>query len=570
MKVSQNKNPMGLLKRVMGLMKQHLLLYSVSIIGMAAIYSIVMDVYISVIYQKLLDASFAFDLEKMKRYGIQLVLILVGACILCPLFSFFIHYCTQRVMAKVRVMVYKKAVNLPMQYYDTTHSETIISCLNNDLRLLEDLYFWPIFRVLLASLIGIASTVALLYYNPWVAVIAIFSALVSLMLNRKYSKVIHVKTNRIQELQANMAGTTMDELSSYRVSRIYSMQRFLWKKFSGYNEEQYDCKMEGAKGQATLDVFNNMLNYLGYALVCIVCLYFVYLGELSIGAAIACLQLKGEVEFMVFELGSVVTPLQLCFSGADRVFQLLDTKEEEESFQAMDCVAQKEGSPVDNEVLLKFHRVCFSYNKQEELLHDINFEVKRGSKVAIIGHNGSGKSTIYKMLLGFYPISSGVILYRNAPLDSYSKKQMRDEIAYVPQEPYLFHDTIWANIGMHGEAKEKIVVAAKTAQIHDVIMDLPQQYDTVIEEHGANLSGGQKQRIAIARALVKEANLYIFDEATSALDRELEEKIMKSIEEYSKDKTILFITHRKETLSQMDQIFCVNSGTLTCNQKGAS
>ena len=557
MKHLEKTNTIQNIIKILKLMKGQVVIYGLTLIAMAGVYGIIMDVYANTIYQKLLDAAFAYNVSEIKNYSIWLLVIMGGACVICPALSYIVHFCIQKVITNVRIMIFEKALKFPMEYYKKTHSEDIISCLNNDLQLLEDFYFWPIFRILLVGMIGIGSAIFLFLYHPFVAIAAISTALITLLINQRYGRAMKVQTDNIQKLQAQIAGVTIDELSSFRVSRMSAMQTFLFGKFSKYNARHLDTKIKYGKQQAGLDVCNNTFNYFGYILVFVLSLYLVFQGQLTIGAAIACMQLRGGIEFMISEIGSIIGQVQFCSSGTERIFHLLEMEEESEYFELMET-----DKIPSEDVILKFENINFSYSDHHEIYRNANFEIKKGMKVAVVGHSGAGKSTIPQLLLGFYPVKKGMIYFNGHPINYYSKKQIRNMIAYVPQNPYLFYDTIKENIGLNGAEDSEIIQAAEDALIHETIMELPQQYDTMIDENGANLSGGQKQRITIARAFLKKSDIIIFDESTSALERKVESKIIENITDSKINKVIIFITHRKETLEKMDKIFLVKNGEI--------
>ena len=524
---------------------------------MTIIYSLVMDVYVSVVYQDLLDAAFVFDLELMQKYVIRLVIIVVSSCILCPLFSYIVHYCIQKTMSEVRVKVFEKVTKLSIPYYESTHSQAIISCLNGDIHLLDALYFWPVFRLLLVILIGGGSLLVLCYYSPAVAMSCVAIALITTLINMKYAKYMKKYADNIQELLAKIAGVAMDELGSYHVSRVYNIRSFLKKKYEAYNEEHYLSKIGVGKKEGELAGINNLLNYLGYIVICLICLYLMSQDRMTIGETIACIQLRGGIEFFVNEIGSIFGQIQFCTAGTERVFKILDQEEESESFVSINEQAKNLLQETE-EALIRFENTSFAYDQRENILENINLVIEKGKRTAIIGESGSGKSTLTKLLLGFYNATEGEIYYNHKPLSQYTREEMREKIAYVPQEPTLFNDTIRNNIGLNVEDDSKIIEAAKAACIHDFIMSLPEQYNTRVGDNGARLSGGQKQRIAIARAFLKPSDVIIFDESTSAVEQELEGKIMHAIREVSEDKTIIFITHRLQILEMMDQVIKID------------
>ncbi len=213
---------------------------------------------------------------------------------------------------------------------------------------------------------------------------------------------------------------------------------------------------------------------------------------------------------------------------------------------------------------IKFERVTFKYNAKKALLSDFSLLVRPGEKVALVGHSGAGKSTIVKLLLRYYDVSKGAIKIDNTPITEVTQESLWNAIAYVPQDPVLFHRSIRENI-MYGrpEATEKeMITASKRAQCHEFITSFPEGYDTMVGERGVKLSGGERQRIAMARAMLKDAPILVLDEATSSLDSESERMIQEALHELVKGRTVIAIAHRLSTIMHMDRIIVVDKGKI--------
>lgn len=214
---------------------------------------------------------------------------------------------------------------------------------------------------------------------------------------------------------------------------------------------------------------------------------------------------------------------------------------------------------------IKFEKVNFTYPHTGILaISDFNLEIKSGQKIAIVGRTGSGKSTIAQLLLRMYDVSSGVIELDGINLRQAALRSMREQISYVPQDVFLFSDTVANNIrfGFQEANEEKVQQAAQLACIHKEIMSFPQQYETMIGERGVTLSGGQKQRISIARALIKEPKLVIFDDCLSAVDARTEKEIIQNLNQYLSNKTAIIITHRIFSLFDFDSIIVLEDGKI--------
>jgi ABC-type multidrug transport system fused ATPase/permease subunit len=219
---------------------------------------------------------------------------------------------------------------------------------------------------------------------------------------------------------------------------------------------------------------------------------------------------------------------------------------------------------LENDEMIVYENICFSYNHEKNVLNNINLSMKKNNVYAIVGTNGSGKSTLMKLLMGFYEPGGNISFLGKAYAD-YSLTEIREQITYVPQQPSLFSASIRENIryGKFDAAEEEVIEAAKLAGIHDYIMKLEDGYDTNIGDEGVFLSGGQKQRIVIARALIKKAPIIILDEATASLDTENEVYIIDSLKKIAKDRTIIIIAHRLQSIQNSDWIYVMKNGQIS-------
>ena len=208
--------------------------------------------------------------------------------------------------------------------------------------------------------------------------------------------------------------------------------------------------------------------------------------------------------------------------------------------------------------------MSFSYQKNREILNDVSIKIPSGHKVAVVGPSGAGKSTIARLLFRFYDVTNGAVRIDGQDVRNCTQESLHQAIAVVPQDTVLFNESIYFNIhyAKPGASKDEIVRAAKLANIHDFIEQLPQQYDTVVGERGLKLSGGEKQRIAIARAVLKNPRILIFDEATSSLDSQSENVILNAMQEVTQGVTTLVIAHRLSTVVDADTIYVLDKGEL--------
>ncbi|MBD5495573.1 MAG: ATP-binding cassette domain-containing protein [Lachnospiraceae bacterium] len=285
-----------------------------------------------------------------------------------------------------------------------------------------------------------------------------------------------------------------------------------------------------------------------------------FAGLVDFGTVVAILSLQDMVSFFLRNIGSAWGSLIDSFVLADRVFEILDQPVVPERYRKDDIEMNISSLKEDYGIVM--NNVVFSYNESEKVLNGVNITVDRGKTAALVGESGAGKSTIVKLLLGFYPADGGTISILGKQLSDYTLDELRKNIAYVPQDAYLFTTSIKENIryGRLDASDDEIIEAAKNAYAHEFIMAFPNGYETMVGERGESLSGGQRQRIAIARAFIRNAPIFLLDEATSALDSESEQLVQKGIETLMGERTTLVVAHRPSTIEKADMIYVVGSG----------
>ena len=282
-------------------------------------------------------------------------------------------------------------------------------------------------------------------------------------------------------------------------------------------------------------------------------------GELTLGQLIAFRIISGYVTQPLLRLSTIWQQIQELRVSFERLADVIDTPEESDEVDKSKVMLQ----PLEGQV--RFEKLSFRFRPgQPEVLKDVNLEIEPGTFVGIVGQSGSGKSTLMKLLPRLYSPEEGRILIDGYDIDKVELYSLRRQIGIVPQDPLLFSGTVSENIALTNPeaSSEEIVRAARLANAHDFIMELPSGYSTTVGERGASLSGGQRQRVAIARTLLSNPKLLVMDEATSALDYETERKVCDNLLENLNDRTVFFITHRLSTIRNADMIVMLDKGAV--------
>lgn len=302
----------------------------------------------------------------------------------------------------------------------------------------------------------------------------------------------------------------------------------------------------------------NTLTDLGPLLVIGFAAYEVIQGQLTLGTMVAFVGYMDSLYSPLRRLVNSSTTLTQSFASMDRVFELLDEK-----YDIVNVPNAVQTKKLNGEIV--FDNVSFRYNADEkEILHNLSLTMQPGEKVALVGASGGGKSSLASLIPRFYDVSEGAVYVDGIDVRKYNMRNLRSHIGIVLQDNLLFSDTIGANI-LYGNPKateKEVIAAAKAAQIHDFIIDLPDGYNTVVGERGVKLSGGQRQRVAIARVFLKNPSVLILDEATSALDLENERYIQEALQTLAADRTTIIIAHRLATITHVDTIIYIEDGEI--------
>lgn len=473
-------------------------------------------------------------------------------------------------MANLRERIFKHILRLPTAYLESHHTGDAISVLTNDVAATEEAYRQMMMGFTNALLEGGACIIAMFVIDWRMALFAVGFCVIALIATTLFAKPLRRIGQIAQEKLGLMSERYADLIAGFQVVRAFSMGKWILERFEHSNTESKKTALRRVNLESGMSGINTLLMLSSIILIAIG-VYLVSIGKTDMGKLVAILQFSGSLQFDFQRLGSEISRIQSALAGADRIQAVFDTSAEPEQYGEVSLADKRADKreeincmPADK-IAVSFQQVCFSYDQNgEPVLKDLSFIVKPGQVAALAGPSGGGKSTILKLLQGFYQPKSGTICVLGKPLTSYRLDDLRRQIAFVPQDAYLFAATIEENIayGRPGATHEEIVEAARAANAHEFIMEMPDGYQTMVGERGVRLSGGQKQRIAIARALLKDAPILLLDEATSALDIESEMLLQKALERLMVGRTTLVVAHRLSTIEKADFIMTIADGTV--------
>lgn len=506
-----------------------------------------------------------------ERLGYSIVVIVVVGVISLLIYRVAtIRYNVEakRVYGDLSERVLDAEMSLPYSYYEKHHSGEIVSKVSYDLTKMGDIYGSRLRRVVMPFL-QVVSYLIPMFLLSWqltlclLAVNSVMMAIELLLLNpmhrvsRELSGVNTAMTNRLSDMLQGMEQVRMFPGGRGTVAQFREENHHYEKKYG--RKTLYTACLEGSSK--------------GFELLCslvflMLGIYYVDKGYTTLGALAAIYTMYASFSFQFLQIGKYIPELVGCLANAQNIFDFLDEVKEpanwyrENGDERIAETAQTETTAAQTTTgiqpanAVEIRSIRFSYTGEEDVLRDFSLEVKKGECIAITGASGCGKTTLSKLLLGLYPLGEGDIRVNGMSMRESDLADLRRQIAYVPQEPYLFQGSIAENIRMgRPEATEKeIREAAKQAHAHDFIMEFPEGYDTTVGERGNNLSGGQRQRIAIARAILKDTSIILLDEATSALDNESEQAVNEALRNLQGQKTILMIAHRPSTIELADRV----------------
>ncbi|MBE0439699.1 MAG: ABC transporter ATP-binding protein/permease [Gammaproteobacteria bacterium] len=361
----------------------------------------------------------------------------------------------------------------------------------------------------------------------------------------------------MNEMDTKANNHAIDSLLNYETVKYFNNEKYELHRYDQRLEVWEKSAIQNQTSLSLLNVGQGTIIAIGITLLMLLAGQGVVDGQLTIGDLVLVNAFLLQLYLPLGFLGFVYREIRHSLADMERMFSLL-----EQPLEKIDAPNSPQLNVRHGDI--HFNHVDFHYDANRQILHDIDFKISAGQKLAIVGASGSGKSTLVRLLFRFYNPQSGNITIDNIDIQTVDEHSLRKSIGVVPQDTVLFNSTIYQNI-LYGNPKvdrEQVISAAKQAHIHDFITKLPDGYDTLVGERGLKLSGGEKQRVAIARTLLKNPPILILDEATSALDSHSEQAINAELQELSRNKTTLVIAHRLSTITDADKILVLDEGRI--------
>jgi len=496
---------------------------------------------------------------------IVIIVLMIANLIMYVLFMFFFGYFAnllgQNVVFDLRTKLFKHIINFKMGYFDKSSVGRLVTRAVNDMETIASIFSQGLFMII-ADLLQMLVVMIVMIILSWKLSVVVFLILPFILFaTRKFQKSMKVAFNDVRNEVANLNSFVQERLSGMKIVQLFNRQKIEYERFIKINEKHkkawlktvwYNSIFFPLAELSTSITIGLIVWYGGLNLV-------LEESNITLGTIFLFIQLSQMLFRPLRQIADKFNTLQMGMVAANRVFRILDTQSS----------ITKNGKLKLDKCLgnIKFNNVSFSYNTKEKVLNEISFEIKKGEKIAIVGSTGSGKTTIVNLICRFYEPQLGTICIDDVNISKIDISSLRSNVAMVPQDIFLFADTLLNNITLWDKSItfKSVTEAAKKIGIHDFIMSLPNGYNYNVRERGIMLSQGQRQLIAFLRAYIKFPSILILDEATSSIDTKSEKMIQEATDIITTNKTSIIIAHRLSTILNSDRIFVLEKGVI-CEQ----
>lgn len=462
------------------------------------------------------------------------------------------------VMRRLSLKVLGRLHELSLRYHLERKTGAVSRDLERGTRAASSLLNYLLFNILPTLVeVSLIAGILLVQYSAWFAVITFVTVAIYVVFTFKVTEWRMKYRHQMNALDSQANSQAVDSLLNFETVKYFNNEHFEHRRYGKTLGGWEEAAVKTQTSMSSLNVGQGVIIAGGVTLIMTLAAREVLAGTMSLGDLVMVNAFMLQMFIPLNFLGVVYSQLKHALSDMDQMFLLLHRVPEIRDAPHAKPLAVTRGA-------VRFDAVHFDYNPDRSILHEVDFEIPPGHKVAVVGHSGAGKSTLARLLFRFYDVSGGRVLIDGQDVRDVTQSSLRNAIGIVPQDTVLFNDTIYYNIayGRPKAPREAVIEAARLAHIHDFIESLPHGYDTVVGERGLKLSGGEKQRVAIARTILKDPKILVFDEATSSLDSASEQAILEALRRVAADRTTLVIAHRLSTIVDADQILVMEQGRI--------
>jgi len=497
------------------------------------------------------------NFPKVFYYTSLMIAFFLLSSALSYLLSILMIKLSQNIIYRMRQDVFEHLADMPVSYFDKFQAGDLISRITYDIDTINSSLSNDFIQIMTSFITVLGSLFMMIVISPKMVSIFAVTVPLSVIYIRKMTGIVRPLFRKRSAKLGELNGYVEEIISGQKTIKAYHQEENMIKKFDVKNDEAVAAYYNADYYASVVGPSMNFINNMSLSLVSIFGAILYLFNQITIGNISSFVLYSRKFSGPINEAANILSELQSAAAAAERIFNLLDSEIEKK-----DPENAHEFENVKGKVDLK--NVDFSYNDEKMVLKNFNLNVKKGSLIAIVGPTGAGKTTIINLLMRFYDPQSGKIYLDDIDTKNATLKSLRSSYAMVLQDTWLFKGTIYENIkyGKDDATLEDVIRVCKACDIHDFIMSLPAEYDTIINEEGLNISQGQKQLFTIARAMLMDSPMLILDEATSNIDTITELKIQEAMRKLMKDKTCFVIAHRLSTIKNADRILVINDGKI--------
>jgi ABC-type multidrug transport system fused ATPase/permease subunit len=505
------------------------------------------------------DIIGASSINEVNTIALEMLLILVFQGIVSYIRVVITTKFSEQVLADIRISLYNKIITLPIYFFEKNRVGDLNSRITNDVTQLQEMLTWSLNELFRQVIVLVVAITYIFYTNAKLGLVMISTFPITVALAFILGKYVKKLSKKSQDTLAEANVIVEETFQGIQMVKAYTSELFESLRYKKHIDESVVYANKTGKFRGGLvtfiisGVFGGMILMLWYAS------YLIQNGQLKSNELFFFIIMTGAVGTSLATLGDLYGRLVKTIGASERLQEILEEKVEVE-IRDISKTSIKQGK-------ISFENISFSYPSRSDIetLKNVSLKINEGEKIALVGSSGSGKSTITRLLLGYYPYSLGKIFVDDIELSHYNISELRKGIGIVPQEILLFGGSIKENI-LYGKADatdDEIIQACKQANAWEFIERLPEGIHTMVGERGVQLSGGQKQRVAIARAVLKNPKILILDEATSSLDSQSEKLVQDALEKLMIGRTTIVIAHRLSTIRNVDKIYVLHHGEIT-------
>ena len=497
------------------------------------------------------------DFTKIAQILITLLVLYVISAIFSFIQGFTMTRVSQKVTYKLRADISKKINKLPMKYFDKKNHGEVLSIITNDVDTLSMNLNQSITEII-TSICTVVGILIMMLTISWEMTLI---SLIILPISGIIVKTIVGKSQKYfksqQDYLGHVNGQVEETYGGLDIVKAFNGEERAIKEFKNANNELYNSAWKSQFLSGLMFPIMNFVSNIGYVGVAVAGGYLALNGTITVGNIQSFIQYNKQFTHPINQIAQISGMLQAMIAATERVFEFLEQPEEEETKNKNIDITKLKGN-------VEFKNVKFGYDEGKTIINDFSSKIKEGQKIAIVGPTGAGKTTIVKLLMRFYDVSSGEILVDGHNIKDFERGELRKLFGMVLQDTWLFGGTVKENIkyGKEDATDDEIIDAAKAAHVHHFIKTLPNGYNSILNEESSNVSAGQKQLLTIARVILTDPKILILDEATSSIDTRTEIEIQKAMDNLMEGRTSFIIAHRLSTIKNADLILVMNHGDI--------